>query len=422
MNVLVVGGGGREHALVWKIRQSPLVKRVVCAPGNPGIAEIADVEPIAAEDLPGQLELARRFSADLVVVGPEAPLCDGLTDLLVSAGFRVFGPSKTAAEIEGDKAFARDLCRKERIASPQYWVFDDLRQAESFFEGREEGPLVVKASGLAAGKGVTVAANKKEALAAVRECLVDGRFGDSGARVVLEEKLEGPEVSSIALTDGKTLIPLEPARDHKPVFDGDEGPNTGGMGAISPPRSVPPKILEQIEQSVLLPSIHGMNSASRSFTGFLYAGLMLTAQGPKVLEFNCRMGDPETQPLMMRLKSDLVPLLLGAADGDLASCDAPEWDPRPAVCVVACAPGYPGSYPKGLHIDGIDELETGPDLQVFHAGTGRRGGDLVTAGGRVLSVCALGTDLEDARARAYGALEGIRFEGKHFRTDIGYLG
>jgi phosphoribosylamine--glycine ligase len=419
MKVLVVGGGGREHALCWKIARSPLVEKVHCAPGNAGIGRIAQTWPVQAEDIPGLVALARQVDAGLVVVGPEAPLCDGIVDAMRDAGIRCFGPSRSAAAIEGDKSFARELCRRHRIPSPSFWSYDDLRQALAFLENRVDEPIVVKASGLAAGKGVTVAKNRKEAAAAVRDCLERRRFGAAGSRVVLEECLEGPEVSVMALTDGRTIVPLEPAQDHKQVFDGDQGPNTGGMGAFSPVSFVRGRALTQIEDQVLIPAVHALNREGRPFQGFLYAGLMMTLTGPRVLEFNCRLGDPETQPLLMRLRSDLVPYLLATVDGTLETCDPPVWDPRTAVCVVATSEGYPGEYPKGLPIRGLEELETGDDLQVFHSGTVQRGHDVVTAGGRVLAVCALGDDLEAARARAYAALERIEFRGMHYRRDIG---
>jgi phosphoribosylamine--glycine ligase len=419
MNILVVGSGGREHALAWKIAQSPLVERVVCAPGNAGIAAVADCRPVAAEDAQGLVALAREVGAELTVIGPEAPLCAGVVDAFRGNGLLAFGPSAEAARIEGDKAFARELCRRHRIPSPAFWVFEDQRQALAFLENRPDGPIVVKAAGLAAGKGVTVAPDSQRAKEAVRDAMERRRFGDAGRRVVLEECLEGPELSVMCLTDGRTIVPFEPARDHKPVFDDNQGPNTGGMGAVSPVALAGARVLRQIESQVLLPTVHGMNQDGRTFRGFLYAGLMLTAAGPRVLEFNCRLGDPETQPLLMRLRSDLVPLLLHTARGTLEELDAPEWDPRVAVCVVAASPGYPGEHPRGLPIHGLDRIDTGPDLQVFHSGTARRGIDTVTAGGRVLSVTALGDTVDAARARVYQALGRIEFQGMHFRRDIG---
>ena len=330
-----------------------------------------------------------------------------------------FGPNKAAAELEGSKAYAREVCRRHRIPAPDYWTFTDLQQARSFLDNREEGPLVVKASGLAAGKGVTVCKSTEQARIAVHECLEKRRFGEAGAQVVLEECLQGPEVSVITLTDGQTIMPLEPARDHKAVFDDDQGPNTGGMGVITPV-AIMPRMRAQIESQVVFPTVHAMNREGRRYQGFLYAGLMLTTQGPRVLEYNCRLGDPETQPLLMRLQSDLVPLLLATAEGKLDKLEAPVWDPRVAVCVVACSGGYPGEYKTGQPIFGLDRLAVGPDLQVFHAGTSRTlGDDLLTAGGRVLAVTALGVDATEARQRAYAALQQIEFVGMHYRKDIG---
>lgn len=418
MNVLVVGSGGREHALCWKIRQSPLVKRLFCAPGNPGTAALADNVDIAAEDLQGLLRFAQREKIDLTVVGPEGPLCDGIVDVFTQHKRLCFGPDKAAAEIEGSKAFARELCRKHRIPGPNYWTFDDHLLARSFLDNREDGPIVVKASGLAAGKGVSVCKNSEEAKVAAAECLEKGRFGGAGARVVFEEFLEGTEVSVITLTDGQTIVPLELAQDHKAVRDGDKGPNTGGMGVVTPV-PVMPRMAAQIESQIVFPTVHAMNREGRRYKGFLYSGLMLTAQGPRVLEYNCRLGDPETQPLLLRLQSDLLPFLLATAEGKLASLEAPVWDPRVAVCVVACSGGYPGDFKKGVPIFGVDRVPVGPELQIFHAGTAKKGGDLQTAGGRVLAVTALGADVDAARALAYGALQQIEFEGMHYRSDIG---
>ena len=421
MKVLVVGSGGREHALAWKIQQSPLVDRVFVAPGNPGTEEVGDNVAISSDDLEGLARFAVDESIDLTVVGPEAPLCAGIVDLFRERGRLCFGPDKAAAELEGSKAFARKLCTDHRIPGPQWWAYENLAMARAFLESRADGPIVVKASGLAAGKGVAVCKNNAEARVAVTECF-DGRFGAAGEVVLFEECLEGPEVSLITITDGETIVPLEPARDHKPVGEGDTGPNTGGMGVITP---VPlmARMASQIESQVVFPTVHAMNREGRRFRGFLYSGLMLTQNGPRVLEYNCRMGDPETQPLLLRLKSDLVPLLLATAEGRLETVEAPTWDPRVAVCVVACSGGYPGDYKKGVPIFGLDKIETGPDLQVFHAGTRRSAeGQLQTDGGRVLAVTALGTDAEAARRRAYEEIAKVEFDGVHFRRDIGASG
>ena len=418
MKVLVVGSGGREHALAWKIQQSPLVDRVYVAPGNPGTEQVAENVPIAVDDLEGLVKFAVDEQIDLTVVGPEAPLCAGIVDLFRERGRLCFGPDKAAAELEGSKAFARKICTDHRIPGPQWWAYENLAMARAFLESRPDGPIVVKASGLAAGKGVAVCKDNTEARAAVAECF-DGRFGDAGSVVLFEECLAGPEVSLITITDGETIVPLEPARDHKPVGEGDTGPNTGGMGVITP---VPlmPRVAAQVESQVVFPTVHAMNREGRRYRGFLYAGLMLTANGPKVLEYNCRMGDPETQPLLMRLKSDIVPLLLATAEGKLETVEAPVWDPRVAVCVVACSGGYPGAYKSGVPIFGLEKLDLGDDLQVFHAGTKRSAqGDLQTAGGRVLAVTALGEDAEKARERAYAAIAQVEFDGAHYRRDIG---
>ncbi|MFY9345468.1 MAG: phosphoribosylamine--glycine ligase, partial [Planctomycetota bacterium] len=385
MNVLVVGQGGREHALCWKLHQSPLLKRLYCAPGNPGTAQTATNVDISAEDIAGLVRFAVAEKIDLTVVGPEAPLVAGIADELAKHKRLCCGPSKLAAEIEGSKAFARELCRRHRIPGPGFQVFEDLGPARSFLDNRPDGPIVVKASGLAAGKGVTVCKNNDEARIAVAECLEKRRFGEAGNQVVFEDFLEGQEVSLITLTDGQTIVPFEPARDHKAVGDGDKGPNTGGMGVITPV-GILPRLAAQVESQIVFPTVHAMNRENRRYQGFLYAGLMMTAQGPRVLEYNCRLGDPETQPLLMRLQGDLLPLLMATAEGKLETQEAPVWDKRVAVCVVACSGGYPGDYKKGVPIFGLDKVATGPDLQVFHAGTSQRaGGDLMTAGGRVLA-------------------------------------
>ncbi|MFK7740036.1 MAG: phosphoribosylamine--glycine ligase [Planctomycetota bacterium] len=421
MKVLVVGQGGREHALAWKIQQSPLVSRIFIAPGNPGTAAVGENVDLPVEDIDGLVRFAVDEDIDLTVVGPEGPLCAGIVDAFRERGKLCFGPDRAAAELEGSKTFARNLCKNHRIPQPAYWTFDNLAMARSFVENRPDGPIVVKASGLAAGKGVTVCANNAEARIAVTECLEHRRFGDAGAEVLLEECLEGPEVSLITLTDGETIMPLEPARDHKRVGEGGTGPNTGGMGVITPVL-IQPRLTRQIETQIVFPTVHAMNHEGRRYRGFLYAGLMLTHQGPRVLEYNCRMGDPETQPLLMRMKSDIVPLLVATAEGKLDTVEAPEWDPRVAVCVVACSGGYPGAYKKRVPIFGLNRIETGPDLQVFHAGTRNHGTDLQTAGGRVLAVTALGNDAEAARRKAYAALDQIQFDGVHFRRDIGVSG
>ncbi len=419
MRILVIGSGGREHALCWKLRQSPQCTKLYCAPGNAGTGEVAENVDIPAHELVKLRDFAKQQKIDLTVVGPEEPLCLGLVDTFGAASLLAFGPSKAAAEVEGSKAFARELGRRNKIPSPGFWTFDSAQAALGFLENRAEGPVVVKASGLAAGKGVVIAKTLAEAMSAVEEIMERGRFGAAGNTVVFEELLFGSEASLIVLTDGKTIVPLEPAQDHKKVFDADQGPNTGGMGAISPVPVLGQRTLRQIESQIVFPAIHGLNRDGRVFRGFLYAGVMLTAAGPRLLEFNCRLGDPETQPLLMRMQSDLLPYLLHAAKGTLDQLEAPKWDPRYAVCVVATSAGYPGDYPKGLLIHGLDKVQSGPELQVFHGGTRRKGADVLTNGGRVLSVTALGKSLADARALVYGALAKIEFQGMHYRKDIG---
>jgi phosphoribosylamine--glycine ligase len=417
MRILVVGSGGREHALVWKIGQSPLVKAIYCAPGNPGIARLAQLVPLKADDVEGVERWARENAIDLVVIGPEVPLVAGLADRLARHGIPVFGPSAAAAEIEGSKAFAKDVMVAAGIATAAYAAFTELEPAIGFARARG-GRVVVKADGLAAGKGVVVCGEPDEAEVALRAMLIDKVHGRSGARVVVEERLEGPEASCIAFTDGERVRLLAPAQDHKRIFDGDRGPNTGGMGAFSPTPKVSSALAEEVERAVLLPAVREMARRGRPFRGALYAGLMLTNEGLKVLEFNARLGDPETQPILMRLQSDVVPALVASAEGDLSAVKL-SFDPRSAVGVVLAAEGYPGSVTTGDSIHGAD----GPfadAVQVFHAGTASApGGALVTAGGRVMTVCALGASLDEASRRAYEAAAGIRWRGQQFRSDIG---
>ena len=421
MEVLVVGSGGREHALCWKLAQSAEVDRVYCAPGNGGISLVADCVPIRADDIAGLCDFASSRSIGLTVVGPEGPLCAGIVDHFRRAGLNIFGPSRKAAELEGSKVFCRDLCRRHRVPSPQSWNFLDLTTALAFLESHKEDRFVVKASGLAAGKGVTVCENYAEARKAVSDCLEGGVFGEAGKSIVIEEFLVGDEVSMLALTDGRTLVPLESAKDHKAAYDGDTGPNTGGMGAISPAPAANPRTLKQVESQVLVQTIHAMAQEGRRYAGVLYAGLMITTLGPRLLEINCRFGDPETQPLMLRLESDLLPILDAAARGKLDSLPArPKWDARPAACVVAVADDYPGEYRSGQRITGLDEFLGQKDLVVFHNGTERRpDGIFQTSGGRVLSVTAKAKTVRAAVDRCYDALERIHFDGMRYRRDIG---
>lgn len=393
------------------------MRALFAAPGNPGIARVATLVPLAATDVAGLVAWVRQNAIDLVVVGPEAPLVAGLVDRLQEAGVPAFGPAAAAAEIEGSKAFAKDVMRAAGIPTAEYETFEDVAPAVAWARARD-GRVVVKADGLAAGKGVVVCGDAAEAEAALRAMLVDRVHGGAGARVVVEERLEGPEASCICFTDGERVRLLAAAQDHKRIFDGDRGPNTGGMGAFSPTPNVTPAVAGMVERDVLLPAVRELARRGRPFRGALYAGLMLTPRGPRVLEFNARLGDPETQPILLRMASDVVPALLASARGDLSAAEI-AFDPRAAVGVVLAAEGYPGDVARGDAIDGLD----GPfdeGVQVFHAGTAAdAAGRVVTSGGRVLTVCALGRDLDDAAARAYAAAGRIRFRGMQYRKDIG---
>jgi phosphoribosylamine--glycine ligase len=417
MRILVVGSGGREHALAWKISRSPLVRALYVAPGNPGISRIATLVPLDPKDVDAVGRWVVENRIDLVVVGPEAPLVAGLADRIARDGVPVFGPSAAAAEIEGSKAFAKDVMRAAGIPTAEYEAFTSLDPAVAWARARG-GKVVVKADGLAAGKGVVVCGDVAEAEEALRAMLVGGVHGAAGLRVVVEERLEGPEASCIAFTDGERVRMLAAAQDHKRIFDGDRGPNTGGMGAFSPTPTVSDALLADVERTVIVPAIRELARRGRPFRGALYAGLMLTPRGPRVLEFNARLGDPETQPILMRMRSDIVPALLAAAKGDLSGVTL-EFDARAAVGVVLAAEGYPGQVASGDAVEGAD----GPfaeDVQVFHAGTSRAAdGRVVTSGGRVLTVCALGQGLEGAARRAYDAVAGVRFRGMQYRKDIG---
>jgi phosphoribosylamine--glycine ligase len=418
MKVLVVGHGGREHALVWKLAQSPTVSKVFCAPGNAGTAVDGINVDIGATNIDGLLKFAKAEDIGLTVVGPEAALVAGIVDAFEAAGLRIFGPSRLAAELEGSKVFAKDLLRQSTIPTAEAQIFSDAETAEAYIADREEVALVVKADGLAAGKGVTVCANKAVALDAVKRIMRQKEFGEAGKRVIIEERLDGEEASILALTDGSTIVPLETSQDHKAAFDEDRGPNTGGMGAYSPAPLITPALMDQIIGQILVPTVHAMKKRGRPFKGVLYAGVMITHQGPKVLEFNTRFGDPEAQPLLMRLKTDLAPLLVAIADGTLDQHPPLEWDPRPAVCVVMAAAGYPGEYEKGSVIRGLEEAARLSNVKVFHAGTELRGGQPVTSGGRVLGVTALGDNISDAKLRAYQAVKCIRWDGAWCRHDI----
>lgn len=417
MKILVIGGGGREHALVWKIAQSPLVEKIYCAPGNPGTATLAENLPIAVDQLDKLLAFAHETKIDLTVVGPEQPLSLGIVDLFEAHGLKTFGPSKEAALIEGSKAFSKDLMQKYNIPTAAYGVFTDLAAAEAFID-RTGAPIVVKADGLAAGKGVIIAHTREEAVSAVSDMLSGNAFGSAGSRVVIEEFLTGEEASFLVITDGRNIIPLASAQDHKAIFDNDLGPNTGGMGAYSPAPVVTPSIHEKAMLQVLQPAIDGMAAEGRSYRGVLYAGLMVKDGEVKTLEFNARFGDPECQPLLMRMKSDIVPVLLAVAGGDLSGTGI-EWHDKAAVCVVMAAEGYPGEYRKGDEIIGLDKAAKLDDLYVFHAGTATKEAACVTNGGRVLGVTALGATVKDAISGAYNGVDCITWPGVQYRTDIG---
>jgi phosphoribosylamine--glycine ligase len=423
MKVLIVGAGGREHALAWKISQSPRVQQVFVAPGNAGTAGDAVNVPIADTDKPALIEFAQQNEIDLVVVGPEAPLVDGLVDDMEAVGIRVFGPSKLAAELEGSKVFCKNLLHTADIPTASYQTFRSGDEAARYIKDRYNEPsdpvhVVVKADGLAAGKGVIVCSTRSEALEAIDRIASRREFGEAGNELIIEEKLIGQEASVLAITDGETIVTLPAAQDHKPAFDGDTGPNTGGMGAYCPTPIIDEEMMSRIESDVLVPVVHAMKRSRKPFKGVLYAGLMLTAAGPKVLEFNVRFGDPECQPLLMRLKTDLVDILEATVDGRLGELPPLEWDDRPSICVVMASEGYPGSYEKGREITGLAKADEVEEVKVFHAGTKLDDGRVLTNGGRVLGVTALGNSISGAKLQAYTAVKEIRWPGAWCRKDI----
>jgi phosphoribosylamine--glycine ligase len=418
MKVLVVGGGGREHALSWKIAQSPLVDEVIAAPGNGGIRDHARCVAVGAEDVEGQIALARDEGVGLVVVGPEAPLVDGLVDKLEQEGIRAFGPSAAAARLEGSKAYAKEFMQRHDVPTAGFSVHDKLDAALAEVD-RRGGSCVVKADGLAAGKGVIICRSPYEARQAVTEMLAERRFGDAGGRVVVEDLLEGEEASVLALCDGESFVPLIAAQDHKAAYEGDTGPNTGGMGAYAPAPVITAELAEAVSDQVLRRTVDGMAADGTPFKGVLYAGLMIDQGRPQVLEFNVRFGDPECQPLLMMMKDDLVPLMIAATEGELAGRRA-TWHDGAAICVVLAAEGYPGRYEKGLPISGLDAAAAVEDLVVFHAGTRLDGDRVVTSGGRVLGVTGRGADLKAAAQVAYAGAEVIGWDGMTFRRDIGH--
>ena len=416
MRILVIGSGGREHALTWKLRQSPHADRIFCAPGNAGTGEIAENVSIPVSDLKALVSFAKENRINLTVVGPDDPLAAGIVDLFTSEKLRAFGPDKSAARIESSKIFAKELMRTQKIPTAEARTFSDSIEALRYCE-HLRFPVVIKADGLALGKGVVIAADAAAARSSIDEMMNQARFGDAGRRIIIEEFLHGTECSLHALVDGKNYLLLESARDHKRALDGDQGPNTGGMGAFSPSDNWNAKVQSRFQSEIMKPWLGGLIEEGVTFRGLLYPGLIITSNGPRVLEFNCRFGDPETQALLPRMKSDLFPLLEATIDGNIERC-AIEWDPRAAVTVVLASGGYPGKYETGKSISGLEEAAGIEGVQIFHAGTKRDGNEIKTAGGRVLAVTALGSTIEMARSRAYQAVSRIHFENCYYRRDI----
>ena len=417
MKVLVVGSGGREHALVWKIAQSPMVKKVYCAPGNPGISEVAECVDIDAENIEGLYNFALKKKIDLTVVGPEDVLVAGIVDRFKDGHLNIFGPNKRASVIEGSKVYAKTIMKKYGIPTADFKVFDDLKYAKKHISTCDF-PLVIKADGLAKGKGVFVCKTLEEADRHIDDIMKEKIFGYAGERIVIEEFLSGEEVSILAITDGKTIVPLSSVQDHKAVYEGDKGPNTGGMGAYSPVPFVTDDLQSSIEENILVPIVHALKKENRPYKGVIYAGLMITNAGPKVLEFNARFGDPETQVLLMRMKSDLVPLLLSTVKNNIEEVEI-EWHDGVSVCVIMASKGYPDKYEKGLPVFGLEAVKSVTNVQVFHAGTAIKDGKVVTNGGRVLGVTILERDLGKAQKNVYEAIKKLSFDGAYYRKDIG---
>ena len=426
MKVLIIGSGGREHALTWKIAQSPKVTQIFCAPGNAGTSQLAKNIDISVDNILGLIDFAKQNKIDLTVVGPEVPLVLGIVDEFQSAGLKIFGPTKLAAMLEGSKVFSKEFMRKYKIPTADFSSFKDETEAKQYLK-KIGTPVVIKADGLAAGKGVIICKTEKEAEKAINRILHEKEFGDAGCEIIIEECLEGEEASLLCFSDGKTIIPMASAQDHKRIFDNDEGPNTGGMGAYSPAPVATQELMETIGREILRPTIIGMEKEGHPYSGVLYVGVMVTKDGPKVLEYNARFGDPETQCILPRLKNDLVEIIMAIIDSRLSNI-ALEWDPRPAVCVVLAAGGYPGAYKKGNEIFGLDQARELDDVLVFHAGTREEKVDIrkstlenriITSGGRVLNVVGLGNDIKTAISNTYEAVKMISFEGMQYRTDIG---
>ncbi|MDR2439130.1 MAG: phosphoribosylamine--glycine ligase [Planctomycetaceae bacterium] len=422
MNILVIGSGGREHALAWKLAQSPRTNRIFVAPGNAGTAtDGTDIDniPIEETNFPALIKFAKENKIGLTVVGPEVPLCAGIVDAFQLEKLRIFGPNKSASQIEGSKVFCKEILRKASVPTAVHHSFTNGNDAIQFLSKDRDIPVVVKADGLAAGKGVFVCSNRSEGIDAILRITKNREFGNAGDRIILEERLDGQEVSVLAITDGATILTLQPAQDHKAAYDGDIGPNTGGMGAYSPTPIVDDATLHWIEEHIFVPTIHALNHSNASFRGVLYAGLMLTKQDPKVLEYNARFGDPECQPLLLRLKTDLLDIFEATIDGTLDQLAPLEWDNRTAVCVVMASQGYPGSYEKGFPIRGLAEAANVPDTKIFHAGTAiRKDGTIISNGGRVLGVTGLGNTVSEAKLAAYTAIKCIRWDGAWCRKDI----
>ena len=420
MKLLLIGSGGREHALAWKLSQSPLLETLHCAPGNAGIAEVADIVDVKADDIIGLLALVQREAYDFVVVGPEQPLAMGLVDALQDMGVKVFGPTEAAAQLEASKAFTKKLCDTYNIPTAAYGVFTDIKDAKAFLKTMKP-PYVLKADGLAAGKGVVIPETLKQAEAELKE-FFSGKFGDASKTVLIEEFMHGQEASFFAISDGKTALPLIAAQDHKRAFDGDKGPNTGGMGAYSPAPVFTDDVLATVMEKIIQPTVYGMAKDGHPFVGVLFAGLMITKDGPKLIEYNARFGDPECQVVMRRMQSDLLPILIAAEAGKLDKAEAPAWFDEPVANVVLAAKGYPGSYKKGMLIKGVETANEKTGVVVFHAGTrrGKNCGQLKSNGGRVLNVTASGETLKDAVDQAYAAIDDIQWSDKQFRTDIAH--
>jgi phosphoribosylamine--glycine ligase len=416
MNVLLIGNGGREHAIAWKLAQSKNLEKLFIAPGNPGTAQCGRNVPIGVCDIDKLLEFSRQNKVELLVVGPEDPLAAGIIDAFENAGIKAFGPSGKAARLEADKAFAKQLMRASCVSTAEGRIFDRYNEAKAYIASRDEA-VVIKAAGLAKGKGVFVCDDPSDGILAAEKIMCDKIFGSAGDVIIVEDKLIGEEASILAFVDGRNIYMMESSQDHKPIGDGDTGPNTGGMGAYSPAPVVTEALMNQITREIIVPTVDGMNRNDTPYKGVLYAGIMVTAGGARVLEFNVRFGDPETQPILMRLKSDLLEVLLAVCDGTLDEVTL-KWDPRPAVCVVMASGGYPGDYKKGMKISGLEDARQLKDVMVFHAGTKQDNGEIITDGGRVLGVTALGQTVKDAKKGAYEAVDMIKFEGAYCRRDI----